>query len=81
MKGTYKPPHTSLNNMNTHSTTSMLDCVDEDLKKTQDEISGFNETLDKKLDEKLEENLNNFQKIFMENLMGMQTRGIPEENH
>jgi len=56
MKGTYKTPHTSPNNMKNSSTTSGLDCVDKQLKKIQDEISAFNETLDKKLEEKL----NNF---------------------
>jgi hypothetical protein len=67
--------------MNTFSTTSRLDCMDDQLKKIQDEISGFNAMLDKRLDEKLEEKLENFQQTFLEKLKVMQTRGIPEENH
>jgi len=90
MKGTYKPPHTSLDNMNTYSNTSKLDSVDEQLKKIRDDIVGLNEKLDtkleeKKLDEKLDtkpdEKLNNFKWRLIERLMGMPTLGIPKENH
>ena len=61
MKDTYKHHHTSFQNMNTLSTTSRLDCIDERIKKIQDEISGFNVMLVKRLDVKLEEKLNKFQ--------------------
>jgi hypothetical protein len=47
--------------MNTLSTTSRLDCIDERIKKIQDEISGFNVMLVKRLDVKLEEKLIKFQ--------------------
>jgi hypothetical protein len=76
MKDTYKPPHTSPDNMNTRSTTSKLDLWKNNLRKFRMNI---NEKLDKKLDEKLEK----FKKMRFnfKKLMGMQTQGIPEENH
>jgi hypothetical protein len=61
MKDTYKHHHTSFQNMNALSTTSRLDCIDERIKKIQNEISGFNVMLVKRLDVKLEEKLIKFQ--------------------
>jgi hypothetical protein len=56
--------------------------VEDQLKKIQDELNGFNEKLDKKLDEKLDEKLSTTsKKMLTEKLMGMKTQGIPEENH
>jgi hypothetical protein len=85
MEGTYKPLHTSPDNMNTRSTTSKLDSVEEQLKKIQDDIVGFNGKLDTKLDEKLDKKLdvkfNKSEQRLIEKMMGMPTWGIPEENH
>jgi hypothetical protein len=53
MKGTYKRPHTSLENMKTCSTTSKLDCMEDELKKIQDNIASFNKKLDNSMDDKL----------------------------
>jgi hypothetical protein len=50
MKDTYKPPHTSLDNMTTHSTIGRLDFVEDQLKKLQENINGLDEKWDKKLD-------------------------------
>jgi len=49
---TYKPPHTSTDNMTTHSTIGRLKFVEYQLNKIQDNINGLDEKFDKKQDEK-----------------------------
>jgi hypothetical protein len=67
MKGTYKPPHSSPDNMNTHSITRRLDYIEDQLNKIQEDITWFNEKLDNEMDEKF----NNFENMLNENMMGM----------
>jgi hypothetical protein len=52
MKGTYKPPHTSPENMNIHFITRSLDYMEDQLNKSQEDITRFDEKLDNEMDEK-----------------------------
>jgi len=77
MKGTYKPPHTSPNKMKTHSTTTILDYVDKQLKKIHDDKIVFNEMLDRNMDENLEEKFRNIKNMNIDKLIDIQNQSIP----